>query len=258
MKTELIETFSPGLQLIADYVEQGGNDVIDFAQKVAQLEATDYLDVAEDSDQETIVRAYYAMTSKLKPDEIEEEITKYKDRGELAARAEKLKPRVIEEQQKSLAKEMQKQKYMKEQLNKRRANYITGVAEVLKTGEINGIKVDKNTQGKLFAGLTQPTYALPSGAMVNEFTYLLNKHQTDSNHSVLAEVLWLLSDPEGYKKQLKEAGAKNSIENTVKKLKTEEGRKIASAQADDEEEEKKKKVSAVQGIPRQTNIFRRM
>jgi hypothetical protein len=46
---------------------------------------------------------------------------------------------------------------------------------------------------------------------------------------LIAEALWLLADPNGYKGKVREQGSKQATEKTVRQLKTEESRKISSS-----------------------------
>ena len=69
----------------------------------------------------------------------------------------------------------------------------------------------------------------------------------------VAEALWLLADPEGYKSNIKTLAKNEATQETVRKLKTEESRKLASTQMIEDEPQK----PARRTIPRQQNIFKR-
>ena len=104
----------------------------------------------------------------------------------------------------------------------------------------------------LYDGLVQPNYPSISGRNTNLLGHLLEKHQfVEPNYPLVAEALWLLADPEGYKSKIMEQGKNKVVENTVRQLKTEQGRKISSTVPEEKEEPKQRK------IPRQTNIFKR-
>jgi hypothetical protein len=58
----------------------------------------------------------------------------------------------------------------------------------------------------------------------------LEKYQfVEPRHDLIAEALWLLQDPEGYRNKIKVQGSNESVEKTVKTLKTEEGRRLTSS-----------------------------
>jgi hypothetical protein len=69
---------------------------------------------------------------------------------------------------------------------------------------------------------------------------------------LIAEALWLLSDPEAYRQNLVKQGKNQAVETTVRQLKTEQSRKIASSV-----QEQPETKSSQNKIPRNTNIFKR-
>lgn len=82
----------------------------------------------------------------------------------------------------------------------------------------------------LYAGLVQPNYPSISGKQTNLLGHLLEKYQfVEPRHDLIAEALWLLQDPDGYKAKLKTIGSTESVSETVRKLKTEEGRKTTAS-----------------------------
>ena len=100
----------------------------------------------------------------------------------------------------------------------------------LAAGTIGGLKLDKKVQGLLFSGLVQPNYPSISGKPTNLLGHLLEKYQfVEPRHDLIAEALWLLADPNGYKNRVREQGSRQAVEKTVRQLKTEESRKIASS-----------------------------
>ena len=85
--------------------------------------------------------------------------------------------------------------------------------------------------------------------------HLLEKYQwVEPNHELIAETLWLLADPEGYKSQIKNAASKQTVEDTVRKLKYEQANRNSSSV----QEEKEQSASPGRKIQRQPrNIFSR-
>jgi hypothetical protein len=76
---------------------------------------------------------------------------------------------------------------------------------------------------------------------------------------LIAEALWLLQDPEGYRGKVREQGSKETVEKTVRTLKTEESRKLSSSSTNTGSlEENRPSANKPKTISRQnTNIFRR-
>jgi hypothetical protein len=88
----------------------------------------------------------------------------------------------------------------------------------------------------LYSGLVQPNYPSISGKPTNLLGHLLEKYQfVEPRHDLIAEALWLLADPDGYKSKIKDQGSKQAVEKTVRQLKTEQSRKITSSVNDDRE-----------------------
>ena len=82
----------------------------------------------------------------------------------------------------------------------------------------------------------------------------------EPRHDLIAEALWLLADPDGYKNKIKDQGGKQAVEKTVRQLKTEESRKLSSSTMNDEDEERRRpaaKQTQQRTIPRTNNLFKR-
>ena len=86
-------------------------------------------------------------------------------------------------------------------------------------------------------GLVQPSYPSISGKPTNLLGHLLEKYQfVEPRHDLIAEALWLLSDPQGYKNKIKSIGTKDAVAKTVRQLKTAQSQKnISSAKRANEE-----------------------
>jgi hypothetical protein len=88
--------------------------------------------------------------------------------------------------------------------------------------------------------------------------HLLEKYQfVEPNYTLISEALWLLSDPDGYKTKIMEKGAQQSVEKTVRKLKTEQANAGGSSLGVEQREEDTKSRSTKRKIPRSNNIFKR-
>lgn len=238
---EFFQQLPEELQVAAKYVSDGGQDLKGLFRTLAQVEEVRQLDPDNEYDQENIVRSYLtAKNPDWTPDEIEEEITGWKDRDELAAKAQKLKPKLDAMQQQVVAYRLQQQEQMRQQQAAQAQMYMNNVYKVLDPGDLNGLKLDKKTQSMLYAGLVQPNYPSISGRSTNLLGHLLEKYQyVEPRHDLIAEALWLLSDPEGYRTKVKESGKKEATEKTVRMLKTEQANKVSSSTTTDGDDEQK-------------------
>jgi hypothetical protein len=160
-------------------------------------------------------------------------------------------------QEEIVARQLAEQEARKEQQEKAAKVYMDNVYNTLVSGELGGVKLDKKVQGLLYSGLVNPNYPSISGKPTNLLGHLLEKYQfVEPRHDLIAEALWLLADPDGYKNKIKDQGGKQATEKVVRQLKTEEQRKITSS-TQEEDEDRPRKASQ-KTIPRnQGNIFRR-
>lgn len=250
---EFFNALPQELQIAAKYVSDGGQDLKGLFKALAQVEEVRDLDPDIESDQEYIVRQYLRATQFGTADEIEEEIESWKDMDKLGEKALKFKPKLDRMQEQIVAQQLAEQEHRKEQQRLAAETYMENVYETLKPADLNGIKLDKKTQGMLYSGLVQPSYPSISGKPTNLLGHLLEKYQfVEPKHDLIAEVLWLLADPDNYKDQIRKQGKTEATKETVRNLKTEETRSRTSFSSSEEKEDKKSPK-----IPRNNNFFKR-
>jgi hypothetical protein len=249
---EFFEALPEELQAAAKYVADGGEDLRGLFRILAEVEEHRQLDPRDKGDQEYIVREYLRATNFGNEDEIEEEIEEWRDRGDLQAKALKFKPKLDKMQESVVAQKLAQQEHMRKQQQTAANAYMQNVYETLKNGDLGGVKLDKKTQGMLYSGLVQPNYPSISGKPTNMLGHLLEKYQyVEPRHDLIAEALWLLSDPDGYKAKIKDQGKQAQVEKTVRQLKTEEARRTVSSPVVESEEKMQRR------IPRNDSFFKR-
>jgi hypothetical protein len=250
---EFFQSLPQELQIAAKYVSDGGQDLKGLFKALAQVEEVRELDVDDEHDQETIVRQYLRATRFGSEDEIDEEIDSWKDMDKLGEKAGKFKPKLDKMQEQIIAQQLAEQEYRKEQQRVAAETYMENVYETLKPGELNGIKIDKKTQSQLYSGLVQPSYPSISGKPTNLLGHLLEKYQfIEPKHDLIAEVLWLLSDPDSYKNEIRKHAKTEATQETVRNLKTEQAKSKSSfSSVEDKEDRKAPKIS------RNNNFFKR-
>jgi hypothetical protein len=222
------------LQKAYQYVANGGTDMKGMFRALAAAEEVKELDPRTEEGQEDIVRAYLQVTKYGTAEEIEEEIVALRDRGDLEVKAERFKPRLDTMQEQIVQQRIQQQEEAKRRQQEQAQVYQDNVYNALAKGEIGGIKVDNKVQNMLFSGLVQPNYPSINGRQTNMLGHLLEKYQwVEPRHDLIAEALWLLADPDGYKNKLREGGEKSATEKAVRMLKTEEATKLASSSTDE-------------------------
>jgi hypothetical protein len=249
---EFFESLPDELQYAAKYVLDGGQDMKSLFRALAQVEEVRELDPTKDNDQEVIIRNYLQATQFGSAEEIEEELTTWKDLGVLEKKAKQFKPKLDQMQEEIVQAQLADQEARQQQQHEAAQAYTHNVFEALRPAEINGLKLDKKTQAQLYSGLTQPQYPSISGRPTNLLGHLLEKYQfVEPNYPLIAEALWLLSDPEGYRGQLTKQGKNAAVEQTVRQLKTEQSRKNVSNAYQEEDEQRPRK------LVRPANIFKR-
>ena len=223
---EFFDSLPLEFQQAAKYFADGGKDIKYILRKIAAVEETRSLDPKTPEGQAQIVRTFLAQTTKFTPEEIEEEITGWKDRDELEAKANKFKPKLDSLNEENIAATLQTQEANRKKQIEQSKKYTENIYNALAPGELNGIKLDKKIQSMLYAGLVQPNYPSISGQQTNLLGHLLEKYQfVEPNHGLIAEALYLLQDPEGYRDKVREVAKKDATAITLKKLKTAEANK---------------------------------
>lgn len=249
---QFFESLPEELQYAAKYVADGGQDLKGLFQALAQVEQVREMDPSNDGDQETIVRSYLQATNFGDAEEIEEELTNWKDLGQLEKKAKQFKPKLDMMQEEMIQSRLAQQEMIKQQQEQAAEAYVQNVFEALRPGELNGVKLDKKVQSFLYNGLTQPQYPSINGNPTNLLGHLLERYQyVEPRYDLIAEALWLLSNPDDYRANLMRQGKNQAVEQTVRQLKTEQSRNKATSSVNTEPREQSRK------IPRQTNIFKR-
>jgi hypothetical protein len=249
---EFFESLPDELQYAAKYVADGGQDLKGLFKALAQVEEVRELDPTKDNDQEFIIRQYLQATQFGTAEEIEEELTTWKDLGVLEKKAKQFKPKLDQMQEEIVQAQLVEQEARQAQQQEAAQAYMNNVFEALRPAEINGLKLDKKTQAQLYSGLTQPQYPSISGRPTNLLGHLLEKYQfVEPNYPLIAEALWLLSDPENYRSQLVKTGKNEAVAQTVRQLKTEQSRKNTSSPVEDNDDPRPRKLT------RPANIFKR-
>jgi hypothetical protein len=248
---EFFESLPDELQYAAKYVADGGSDLKGLFRALASVEESRSLDPATDSD--VIARQYLQATQFGTAEEIAEQIQEWQDLGVLEKKAGGFKPKLDRMHEEMVQAQLAQQENMKKQREQAMKQYQDNVYETLKTGELNGVKLDKKTQAFLFTEMTQAKYQSMSGRQVNLLGHLLEKYQyTEPRYDLIAEAMWLLSNPDEYKENIKTQAKNAAAAETVRQLKTEQGRRIASNVADDKDDEKDQRRTISR---KQRNIF---
>lgn len=253
VQEEFFSALPRELQMATKYVMDGGTDLQGLFRALLQSNQVQQLDANEPSHQEHIARAYLHATNFGTSEIIEDQIREWYENGTLEKRAKQFKPVIDKMQEEVVNKQLQEQEKFKQQQIEKRKAFIDNIANVLKTGELNGIKIDKKRQEMLFNEMTTTKYQARNGFPTNLFGKLLDDYQWGDKprYDLIAEALWLLAEPEEYKKAIRESGKKEAAEEAVRKLKmAQESGESNSSMPEDKSERRTIKR-------KQRNIFER-
>jgi hypothetical protein len=255
---EFFNSLPKELQYAAKYVADGGSDLKGLFKALSHVEEVRTLDPKNEDDQVQICRNYLKATKFGDDAEIEDEIVSWKDLGRLELKAGTFKPKLDKMNEEIVQSQIAIQEENKKKQLDASQKYVTNVFEALKTGDINNLKLDKKTQASLYAGLTQPTYPSISGKKTNQLGHLLEKYQfVEPNHALICEALWLLSNPDDYRAEIRKQAKNEATTDTVRILKGAQASKQASSSAVEDDDKSSTRQNGGKVIKRQGNIFAR-
>ena len=249
---EFFEALPEELQYAAEYVAKGGKDMKGLFRALAQVEEQRSLDPTNDEHQEMIVRQYLYATNFGDEALIEDQIQEWVNSGTITKRASQFKPKLDAMQSQVLQGKLAQQEQFKVQQQQQKEMYMDNIYNTLKPGDLNGVRVDNKRQKFLWEELTTLKYQSLQGKQTNLLGKLLEDYQFSNRprYDLIAETLWLLSDPDDYKDQIRRQAKNEVTQETVKKLKTEEARRLSSTVTEEKEYSNSK-----QSLKKPRNIF---
>jgi hypothetical protein len=226
---QFMEQLPEELKAAYHYVSQGGTDLKGLFNHLAASEEIKSLDISSEGGQKHAIRSYLQATGYGTAEEIEDEIYSLEDRGELEKKAKQFKPKLDAMQEQIVNQRLAQQEQENQLRAKQSQAYVESVYSTLEKGELGGMKIDNKVQNMLYSGLVQSNYPSASGKQTNMLGHLLEKYQwKEPRHDLIAEALWLLADPDGYRSNIQSIAGKKKDEETFRTLKTEQSSKNAS------------------------------
>jgi hypothetical protein len=258
LSTAFFDNLPEELQFAASYVANGGQDLKGLFKKLADVREVYEVDGKSEASQEMVIRNYLTATQFGTADEIQEQLNEWKDQDLLEKKFNNFQPKLTALKEQERDRILKQQEGAMRQYQAQTKAYTEDVYKVLDSDNINGIKLDKKSQSMLYAGLINPAYTSRQGAKTNMLGHLLEKYQwIEPDHGRIAEALWLLADPEGYKAKVRETTKKEVTADTVRKLKTEEANKNTSSGNGVDENEQRGTGKKTTGLARPAGFFKR-
>lgn len=232
----LFQQFPESLQAVIKHHLDGGKEdsLKNLFQQLAVAQEVFELDIEKEDDQVRVIREFENLKGILSPSEIEDEINMIKDRGDLKKVAERYKPKVDEQQAKKIQTRLDDQEKARVAKETAQKQYADTVYTALNKADLNGIPLNNTLQTMLFYGLTDNTkYTDANGRPTTALGHLLEQYQFGEKQDlgIIAEALYLLSDPEAYRNSLKDIGRKEQDVKTQGQLRTQQQRNTAGGGA---------------------------
>lgn len=259
LRNEVFESLPGSLQYVAHAVANGAteHDLQDIYAALLRVEQTRALDVTDETDQETIALTYLQATNFMDgdPQAIQEQVIEWKTDGKLEGKVKQFKPKLDQMQEQQVQYQLAQQEEMRRQQAELAAYYNDNVVEALKTGDLNGIKLDRKRQAEFYDMLTIVKPSPLSGKPVNALGAALERIQfsEEPDYKLLMEATWLLNNPTEYRNALMQMGKNQGAVEVERKLKSAQVSRTPSQSYEEPEEPQIKK----KGLVRQINPFKR-
>jgi len=225
---EFFQSLPQELQYAAKYVADGGGDLKGLFRALAASEETKTIKLDTEAGQERAVKQFLQASNFGDDTEIQEQIDSWKDLGKLEDKAQQFKPKLDAMSEQLVQRQVKEQEAMRAQREQQSQVYADSVYNVLEKGELNGLKMNAKIQNMLYSGLIQPNHQSVTGAPTNLFGHLIEKHQyVEPNHGLIAEALWLLADPDGYRSEIAKGATNTANAEVARQLKIEQQNKNA-------------------------------
>jgi len=225
---EFYDSLPDKLKIAAKYYADGGTNDEELFSALAQSEKVQKLD--PEASPKEIVYQYLKAGNFGTDEEIEDQITEWEDSDRLQKKAEQFKPKLEKLNEQIVQQKLAEQEAARQkQLETARQYTETVQSQIEGIEDIGGVKVDLNRKKALLNDFLQASYTTVSGRPTNKLGHLLEKYQyAEPNYSLLAEALWLLSDPEDYREQQRQLGSNTTVGKVVRTLKTEAAKRPSS------------------------------
>lgn len=235
-----VGSYSPQIQAILQYAEQGGTDVTPLISAISEVERISDFNVENEQGQETIIAEYLKATGWSEED-IKDEIETSKDLGKLKIKAEKFLPKLNQMNQERIQVIMEEQEVRRRQSEDARRSYLSTIKDTLDREKLGEVKLSRQDKAQIWDGLTDIKYTSWSGQPTNLFFKRLEEMQAGdkADYDHFLEVVYHTLNRKSFKDKFKEELKTQETASTVRKLKIEESKKQTTNEGFDEEPTRK-------------------
>lgn len=210
-----------------------GIDPVDYLSRYTKVEGIKNIDLAEEANQERIVRELYRSEGRSS-EYIEKKLTQLKNYNDLLDEATEAQKILVTKEQQQIDDAATKKQ---EELTRRqqiRTEYVNNVGKILndklKTKDFDGIPVDRKFAENIYGYLTQERFQTPDGELLTTFDkdiLDLKRPENHENRVKIAMLLQLLKEDPQLTKLAKKAISKetNELFKGLKKTAMKTGKK---------------------------------
>lgn len=238
VRDEFYENLPNELQTAMNYVANGGKDLKNLFLQLGQTVEIQNLNPEKDS--EEIVRMYLNETNFGDEEFISEQIQEWREAGTLGKRAQRFHPQLVKAEREKNQAAIDKAENDRKDRERLGAEFQDSMIDALMKKDLNGIPLTKELRNSLAEGiLTSNHDSKFSKNKTNELFHLIEKYQTtEKNPALIAETLFMLRDPEAYRKALTENAVREKEKETVRKLKASGDKRSGGAGGSDDDNPK--------------------
>jgi len=224
-QSEFYNSLPGHLKFVVKHLVDGTLDPQNIYAALSRVEQTQALDPSDENDQEAIAYNYLQATKFGTQNEIEAQVSEWKELKLLEKKAIQFKPKLDKMGEQQVAAYAEQAERVKADQQKAAEWYADSVEQALKDGDLNGLKLNKKQQAQLYNDLLLDIKpSVRDGRPMNKLWQRLEHIQVvEPDFKLLAEVNYLVSNPKEYREALIQQGRNEATGKIAKELKTTQG-----------------------------------
>lgn len=215
----LLDTLPEEVQYVIEYALRDGKDFKKVFKLLAEYDETK--DITSALDDEDVLMLYYKETKGMDEEEIESLIETYRRKGVFNSKVSQARRELAEMRKSKIQEEIKKQEIEVEERRKGFEQFKNNLISSIEKSNLFKTDKTKKLKDEFVSSLLEIKYDSISGQKTNKFNHLLEKYlYVEPNYDLIAEVYWLMSNPQSYKEFIKSDVKQKVIkEEVIPKLK---------------------------------------